>query len=49
MTIKELYNWALENNLENYSIVLDSKYGSYNIYGPIDFELDHSKEEITLQ
>lgn len=49
MTIKELYEWAVQNNLENYDLVLHTSTGESNsCYSEGDFIVDNDLKEITL-
>lgn len=49
MTIKELYDWATKNNLENYELVLHTSTGeSTSYYFTEDFIVDENLKEITF-
>lgn len=49
MTIKEFYQWAKENNVEDYDIVAygDAGGGRYHIDSG-DFEIDDVRKEVTI-
>ena len=53
MTIKELYEWAVNHNAENYDIEIRYRNGSGYLYTTStlyesDIEIDRLHEEVTL-
>ncbi len=49
MTIKELYDWAKEQGIEDYDIYrIGDDYGRTWIRDECDIEIDHERKEITL-
>lgn len=53
MTIKQLYEWAVKNEVENYDIEIQYRdsggyyYGSSSLYES-DIDIDHLRSEVTL-
>lgn len=49
MTIKELYQWAIENNIEDYDIkICDDAYGWYYHIDSGGLEIDDANEEVII-
>lgn len=53
MTIKELYEWAIENGVEDYYIEIQYRDGGGYYYGSSslcesDIEIDHIRYEVIL-
>lgn len=49
MTIQELYQWASQNNLENYELVLNTSTGeSTSYYSAGDFIVNDNSQEISF-
>lgn len=48
MTIKELYDWAKKQGIEDYDICLAGNDWGYGYINECDIEINHERKEITL-
>lgn len=47
MTIRELYEWAVEHGYEDFSISVNGSYGNY-MASIIDIEVNEEWQDVTL-
>ena len=48
MTIKELYEWAIDHDVENFDIELETTHGVYKSVYEYDLEIDRLHETVDV-
>lgn len=48
MTIKELYEWAIDHNVENFDLEIDLEYHAYKSVYEDDLYIDRFHDKVTI-
>ena len=48
MTIKELYEWAIDKNVENFDLEVDLEYGAYKSVYEDDLYIDRLYDKVAI-